>query len=79
MLYSLISLPILILSGSIRYSDRVILYVASGPNAQRKYCCIFSSFTSNLVPFIVSSWISGPISVSYFLFVYCLNRSNHCR
>ena len=78
LLYSLISLSILILSGSVRYFDRVIWCVASSRSAQRKSCCIFSYFVFPSISLIVA-WNSGPISISYFLFVFCLNRSNRCR
>ena len=79
LLYKLITFSTLIFFGWRRYWDRVVWCVASGPNALRKSWCIVSSLVFHSDPVIVSSLITGPISTSYFRFVYCLNRSIHCQ
>ena len=74
------SLYIFILFGSVWYSDFVIWCIASGLNAHRKFCCIFSCLVfHSSVAVMFFSYVIAPISISYLRFAYCLNQSIHCR
>ena len=69
---------ILIMSGSVLYSARVISFRASGPTSQMKSSWMSFSFQDHPQSVTPSPFIIGVMSILCSRFVNYRNRSNHC-